>query len=93
MPDILETLTRKMEAAAASLDFEAAQRYRDRISLIRGGATPAEAERVDTARLDRQRPGAMGLGTGRERLTPPEGWQPPAKPDPLTAGKARGRKR
>ena len=86
MTDTVETLHRKMEAAAAALDFEAAKRYRDRISLMRGGATFSQAEHADTSGLDRQRSGAMGLGTSQQRTAPPPNWQPPPKPDPMTAG-------
>lgn len=87
MEDDIETLREKMEAAARALDFETAQRYRDRISLMRGGATAAEAERADGAGLVRQRPGAMGLGTSQQRVTPPPDWRPPPKPDPMTTGR------
>nr|WP_276321479.1 UvrB/UvrC motif-containing protein [Qipengyuania sediminis] len=93
MPERIDTLIRRMERAAAELDFEAAQRYRDRINLIRGGASPAEAERADTCGLERQRPGAMGLGTSRERVVPPAGWQPPEKPHPLTSSATRRRRK
>ena len=80
----IETLRLEMEAAAAALDFETAGRLRDRISLLRGGGAD-----VDPAGLERQRPGAMGLGTSQSRVVPPEGWVKPTKPDPMT--KRRGR--
>jgi hypothetical protein len=89
MTDTIETLQKKMEAAAAALDFEEAKRLRDRINLIRGGATAVDAERADVAGLVRQKPGAMGLGTSQQRVVPPEGWQPPPKPDPMTKGRNR----
>ena len=89
MADTIETLQQKMEAAARALDFEEAQRCRDRISLMRGGATATEAEHADSSGLVRQQPGAMGLGTSQQRVTPPPGWQAPPKPDPMTAGRAR----
>lgn len=82
-----------MTAAAAALDFEEAKRCRDRISLMRGGATAADAERADLSGIARQQPGAMGLGTSQQRATPPAGWQPPEKPDPMTAGRSRRRTR
>ncbi|UAK23183.1 UvrB/UvrC motif-containing protein [Sphingomonas nostoxanthinifaciens] len=89
MTDTIETLRVKMEAAARDLDFEEAKRLRDRINLIRGGATAGEAEEADVAGLMRQRPGAMGLGTSQQRMEPPSGWTPPPKPDLLTSGRRR----
>ena len=74
-----------MEAAAAALDFEEARRLRDRISLLQGGASVEEAAAADG--LTRQRLGAMGLGTSRQQVVPPEGWTPPPKPDPMTRGR------
>jgi hypothetical protein len=91
MTDTIDTLTARMEAAAAALDFEEARRLRDRINLLRGGAAPDAAAEADTAGLTRQKPGAMGLGTSQQAVTPPPGWRPPPKPDPMTRG--RGRKR
>jgi len=85
MTDTLEDLQRKMEAAASALDFEEARRLRDRINLIRGGASAAEVEQADTSGLVRQQPGAMGLGTSRQRPVPPPGWKPPPKPDLMTS--------
>lgn len=92
MADEIETLQARMERAAAALDFEEARRLRDRINLIRGGALPGDAERADTSGLARQRPGAMGLGTSQQATTPPPGWKPPPKPDPLTRGRSTRRK-
>ncbi|MCE7798725.1 UvrB/UvrC motif-containing protein [Sphingobium sufflavum] len=60
-----------MEKAAAEGDFEAAAILRDRISLLRGaspGLVPAD---IDSTGLVRQQPGAMGLGTSQQRMTPP----------------------
>ena len=94
MIETIEILQRKMAAAAAALDFEEAKRCRDKISLIRGGATASEAEQADTSGLVRQQPGAMGLGTSQARVVPPPDWQPPAKPDPMTSAQSRrGRSR
>ncbi|MBE1529501.1 hypothetical protein GGC65_003957 [Sphingopyxis sp. OAS728] len=94
MNETLRDLQRKMDAAVIALDFEEARRCRDKISLIRGGASASEAETADLNGLERQRPGAMGLGTSQQRLTPPRGWQRPPKPDPMTTGRGkRGRPR
>lgn len=81
MTDSIEALRQQMEAAAAAMDFETASRLRDRINLLRGGADADDAQAADTAGLKRQQPGAMGLGTSRQRVEPPRGWKPPAKPD------------
>jgi hypothetical protein len=91
--DTIDDLRRRMEAAAQAMDFEEAQRLRDRINLIRGGASREDAERADTSGLTRQTPGAMGLGTSQQRVTPPPGWKPPRKPDPMTHGHNRRRGR
>ncbi|MDB5682147.1 MAG: excinuclease subunit [Sphingomonas bacterium] len=84
----IETIRIRMEAAAEALDFEQAKRLRDQLNLMRGGASLAEAEASDTSDLTRQQPGKMGLGTSQQRLIPPPGWKPPAKPDPMTKGKS-----
>ncbi|MDB5676264.1 MAG: excinuclease subunit [Sphingomonas bacterium] len=88
---LMTALTREMEDAAASLDYERARVLRDRLNLLRGGAAIAEANSADTAGLTRQQPGSMGLGTSQQRLTPPKGWRQPPKPDPMTRGKGRRR--
>jgi hypothetical protein len=87
----LDRLQEQMEAAASALDFEEARRLRDRISLLRGGAEADDAAAADTAGLVRQQPGAMGLGSSQQRMTPPKGWTPPPKPDPMTSGRSRKR--
>lgn len=92
MSETLQDLQLKMDAAARALDFEEAKRCRDKISLIRGGATASEAEQADLLGVERQQPGAMGLGTSQQRGTPPRGWKPPPKPDPMTSGKSASRK-
>lgn len=84
---VIRALRVRMEAAAAALDFEEARRLRDRISLLQGGASVEEAAAADG--LKRQQPGAMGLGTSRQQVVPPEGWKPPPKPDLMTRGKPR----
>jgi hypothetical protein len=80
----------QMEAAAAALDFEEARRLRDQLSLARG-AEPGADVAADLTGITRQQPGRMGLGTSQQRMTPPPGWRPPAKPDPMTRGRGKGR--
>lgn len=87
----IEVLQQKMDAAAQALDFEEAKRCRDMINLIRSGATAADAEQADLSGVERQQSGAMGLGTSRQRVTPPHGWKAPVKPDPMTAGRSSSR--
>lgn len=89
MTETIKTLQQKMDAAAAALDFEEAKRCRDRISLIRGGASASEAEQADLSGLVRQQPGAMGLGTSQQRMVPPPDWQPPPRPDLMTSARTR----
>ena len=92
MTSDIETIRLKMEAAAAALDFEQAKRLRDQLNLLRGGATLDEAQASDTTGLTRQQPGKMGLGTSQQRMTPPVGWTPPVKPDPMTRGSGKKRR-
>jgi hypothetical protein len=92
MTSRIEQLRRRMEDAAAAMDFEEAGRIRDQISLLRGQEGEAEAEEIDPAGLERQQPGRMGLGTSQQRITPPPGWKPPRKPDPMTRARSRGRR-
>jgi hypothetical protein len=76
------------------MDFELARKLRDQIALMRGGATSDQAEQADTRGLVRQQPGAMGIGTSQQRVTPPAGWKPPPKPDLMTKRtNRRGRRR
>lgn len=93
MSDEIGDLRIRMEQAAAAMDFEEARRLRDRIAMMRGGASREEAESADSSGLTRQQPGRMGLGTSQQRVTPPEGWTPPPKPDPMTSGRSRRRGR
>lgn len=93
MADTIEDLQRRMDKAVAALDFEEAAHCRDRIALLRGGASPDEAASADTRGLERQEPGAMGLGTSQQRMVPPPGWTPPPKPDPMTRGRSSRRRR
>ncbi|RSV37233.1 excinuclease ABC subunit B [Sphingomonas sp. ABOLD] len=89
MPMTIERLQQQMDEAVAALDFETARRCRDMISAMRAGATAAEAAASDFAGLQRQTPGAMGLGTSQQKVIPPPGWSPPPRPDPMTARRSR----
>ena len=91
----LENLRRRMEAAVAAFDFEEGARLRDQISLLRGNPDGATHQDLDTSRLRRQAPGRMGLGTSEQAVSPPPGWKPPKRPDPMTKAHkpARSRKR
>ncbi|MDQ3074281.1 MAG: UvrB/UvrC motif-containing protein [Pseudomonadota bacterium] len=89
--DAVTDLQIRMDKAAAALDFEEARRLRDLIALVRGGATLDEAMAADTAQLKRQQPGAMGLGTSRQKPIAPPGWKPPLKPDPMTRNRSKRR--
>lgn len=80
-----------MDEAAAALDFEEAGRCRDMLNALRAGASASEVEAAGGAGLRRQEPGAMGLGTSRQQVTPPAGWRAPPKPDPMTTGRPRRR--
>ena len=93
MADEIETVRRKMEEAAERMDYEEARRLRDRMNLMRGGASAEDAEAADTSGLTRQQPGAMGLGTSQSRLSPAPGWKKPPKPDFLTRGRSRPRRK
>jgi len=93
MTDTIKTLQRRMDAAVLALNFEEATRCRDMINAIRMGATVAEAAEARLAGLERQQPGAMGLGTSQQRVTPPAGWQAPPKPDPMTSSRSLRSKR
>lgn len=88
---VLDKLRLAMERAAAAMDFEEASRLRDRISVLRltDGEAEIEGVDIDTSGLTRQQPGAMGLGTSQQTMTPPDGWVRPKKPDPLTANRSR----
>ena len=76
----LADLTAQMEAAVAKEDFEAAARLRDRIAELRG------------SEVRQPPPGQMGLGTAIPVASPPAGWKPPKKPDPMTSS-VRSRRR
>lgn len=79
-----DTLEAQMQAAAAALDFELAARLRNELQALRDADAAREA-----GDLYRQQPGGMGLGTSQQRLTPPDGWVRPRKPDPMTRRRGR----
>jgi hypothetical protein len=85
MVSALENLRLRMEAAAEAEDFEEAARLRDQYSLLRGQPDAEVPVDMDTSRLRRQQPGKMGLGTSEQAVTPPPGWKPPRRPDPMTS--------
>ena len=89
MAQNIEELQARMEAAARAMDFEEAGRLRDRINLIRGGASMTYAATAETAGIRRQQPGSMGLGSSRQQVAPPPDWTPPPKPDLMTTGRRR----
>ena len=92
MDAVLEKLRLRMEAAAEAMDFEAAARLRDQISVLRG-RDDDDATGIDTSGLERHKPGAMGLGTSDQKMIPPPGWKPPPRPDPMTSGHTRPKRR
>lgn len=83
-----ETLEAQMRAAAEACDFERAARLRDELRAIRNADEAAERGEIFLPA-----PGAMGLGSSRQALTPPPGWSPPRRPDPMTSGRTRRRRR
>lgn len=92
----IAALEAAMTAAAARDDFEEAARLRNALFVARGGGTGSsdgEADGADYAGLQRQRPGAMGIGSQHPRPDRPAGWTPPTKPPSLTARTGRRGKR
>ena len=83
-----ETLERQMKEAAAAGKFELAAKLRDDLKAL----NDADAATAD-GELHRQQPGAMGLGTSRQKVEPPPGWVPPRRPDPMTANRSKPRGR
>jgi hypothetical protein len=92
MSRVLEDLRRRMAAAVEALDFEEASRIRDKISLLRSRQSVATDQEIDTSRLRRQAPGEMGLGTSDQTMTPPPGWAPPKRPDPMTTARRQAKR-
>lgn len=91
-----------MAEAAAAQNYEEATRLRNVIQVARqaglaaaeqGFEAGADDASADFAGLSRQEPGKMGIGSQVPKRAPPEGWMPPKKPDPMTAGHKRGRRR
>jgi hypothetical protein len=91
MSATIADLEHRMAVAAEAMDFEEARRLRDRINLVRSGASAEDAARADTSGLTRQKAGAMGIGTSQPKPVRPPGWKPPPKPDPMTSGRSRRR--
>ncbi|PZR36367.1 UvrB/UvrC motif-containing protein [Caulobacter segnis] len=90
----LDDLKTELEEAVAAQDFETAAKLRDEILSIQHSALVREVEEPPQASyFKRQVPGRMGLGTDQPTPRRPEGWVPPQKPDPMTAGYARGGRR
>jgi hypothetical protein len=72
-------LEAEMHAAAAAGEFDRAATLRDALRALD----------FDASEIHVQVPGAMGLGTQHPKPLPPEGWQRPKKPDPMTRGRKR----
>ncbi|MET3664618.1 UvrB/UvrC motif-containing protein [Caulobacter sp. 1776] len=90
----VDDLKQQMEEAVAAQDFETASRLRDQIGDIQHSALVRNVEDPPQASyFQRQVPGRMGLGTDQPTPKAPEGWVPPSKPDPMTAGHSRGGRR
>lgn len=83
-----DTLERQMRAAADAGRFELAAKLRDDLAAL-----VAADEAAARGELYRQQPGAMGLGSSRQAVTPAAGWKAPKRPDSMTSGRSRGRKR
>jgi hypothetical protein len=90
-----DDLKEQLETAVAAQDFEAAAKLRDQIAGIQHSALVRDVEEPPQASyFKRQTPGKMGLGTDQPVPRKPEGWVPPKKPDPMTAGHSQaGRRR
>ena len=75
----VQELTKRMQEAAETEDFELAAELRNELEALTGPA------------VRKPKPGEMGLGTHVPVSEPPKGWKPPKKPDPLTRHVKRGR--
>ena len=90
----LDDLRLQMEEAVAAQDFETAGKLRDKIDdVLRDNRVRGLEPAPQASYFQRQVPGKMGLGTDQQVYAPPEGWVPPKKPDPMTAGHSRGARR
>lgn len=90
----LDDLKTQLEEAVAAQDFETAAKLRDEILSIQHSALVRDVEDPPQASyFKRQVPGRMGLGTDQPVPRKPDGWVPPQKPDPMTAGHSRGGRR
>lgn len=89
MEKVVAILREQMAQPAEKLDFEEAERFRDSIRLNESGAVVGDVEHVLLLQSMRQRPGAMGLGTGQAQIEPPSDWKRPKKRDLKGLPKAR----
>nr|WP_140231116.1 UvrB/UvrC motif-containing protein [Sphingomonas japonica] len=76
-----------MREAAEAQDFERAAALRNRLILLRQAGQGSAGG--DFAGLQRQQPGAMGIGSQHPKPATPRDWKRPAKPDPMTRGRSR----
>lgn len=83
-------LERAMQDAADRNDFEAAAALRNQLLVLRQAGGEG-ADDADYAGLQRQQPGAMGIGTQHPTPARPPGWKPPRKPNPMTTNSGRRR--
>jgi len=86
--ETIAELEQAMLDAAERNDFEAAAALRNQV-LMRRQTDGEGGGDADYAGLQRQQPGAMGIGTQHPRPARPAGWTPPKKPGPMTANTGR----
>ncbi len=84
--DRLHLLGRQRWIGGDGRHYDEVARLRDMISLFRADSDQAD---IDQEGLERQRSGAMGLGTSQQRMEPSPDWVRPKKPDLMTRGKNR----